>query len=158
MVGSVSQLSIQKTSFPSNSHTAFSLARGHKMIMCSAVVVSWTYTSLFHFLFNATSFILAINILWRVFFFSGSSKFFFFILFLILFNFKLFRLPSFQYSRMALPLGWWQHKHNPLHKYVKWWVYFCLVDDGLVPSSPFQWDTMINCWIIMVKKLVLPFT
>ena len=38
--GSVSQLGIQKTSFLSNTHTAFSLARGHKMIICSAVVVS----------------------------------------------------------------------------------------------------------------------
>ncbi|XP_023520770.1 uncharacterized protein LOC111784221 isoform X1 [Cucurbita pepo subsp. pepo] len=35
--GSVSQLGIQKTSFLSNTHTAFSLARGHKMIICSAV-------------------------------------------------------------------------------------------------------------------------
>lgn len=42
-VGSVSQLGIQKTSsFLSNSHTTFSLAQGHKMIISSAVVISWT--------------------------------------------------------------------------------------------------------------------
>ncbi|KAG6590370.1 hypothetical protein SDJN03_15793, partial [Cucurbita argyrosperma subsp. sororia] len=35
--GLVNQLGIQKTSFLSNSHTAFSLVRGHKMIICSAV-------------------------------------------------------------------------------------------------------------------------
>ncbi|TYK10219.1 39S ribosomal protein L45 [Cucumis melo var. makuwa] len=45
-ITNVSQLGIQKTSsFLSNSHSAFSLARGHKMIVCSAVAAEFSVFS-----------------------------------------------------------------------------------------------------------------